>query len=238
MDALVEMEGVGMRFVRREHRRGWQALRHALQGRRDHLWALRDVTLRVGRGEVVGIQGPNGAGKSTLLRLIAATLRPTEGTVRVRGRVAPLLALDTGFEPKLSGLENIYLNASLFGLSREQIRRRVDDIVAFAGLEDSIRMPVGNFSTGMRSRLGFAISSHLDADVLLLDEVLAVGDREFQAQCRQRVQEWVEGDHTVIMVQHDEHTLPRYCSRLVELDRGRVVSDEVARRAGQEKAVS
>ncbi len=189
------------------------------------LWALRDVSFSVGRGESVGLVGRNGSGKTTLLRLIAGIMKPTSGRVAVTGRVASLLELGAGFHPDFTGRENVFLNGSIHGLRRAQIREHLDEIVAFAELESFIDVPVGKYSSGMKMRLGFAVAAHLEADVLLLDEVFAVGDEEFQRRCFRRISEFKQRGGTILFVSHDAAAVARLCERAVLLHEGRVELD-------------
>lgn len=187
--------------------------------------ALQDVTLRVEPGEAVGLVGRNGSGKSTLLRLIAGIIKPTRGTVSVAGRIGSLLELGAGFHPDFSGRENVFLNGAIYGLRRAQIRERFDEIVAFAELEDAIDRPVRTYSSGMYMRLGFAIAAHLDADVLLLDEVFAVGDEAFQRKCFGKIFEFKQRGGTIVFVSHDASQVERLCERAALLREGRLVFD-------------
>jgi len=196
--------------------------------RREIFWALRGVNLKVAQGEMVGIIGPNGSGKSTLLRIIAGILHPTKGSVIVRGSVAPLIEIGVGFHPELTGQENIYLNASLYGLTRKEIDRIYDKVVEFSGLEDFIDVPVKNYSTGMYMRLGFAIAIQLDMDILLVDEVLAVGDEAFQRKCLAKMQELKERGKTILFVSHALDLVSRLCDRAYLLIDGRVAMEGVA----------
>ncbi|MEM4283845.1 MAG: ABC transporter ATP-binding protein [Candidatus Caldarchaeum sp.] len=175
----------------------------------EHFWALRDISFTVERGEALGLIGPNGSGKSTLLRLIARTLSPTKGEVIVRGRVAPMIELGGEFHYELTGQENIYLNASLYGLTRRETERIYKDIVDFSELGEFIDVPVKNYSTGMYARLGFSIAIHLSSDILLIDEVLAVGDERFQKKCLERLMGLRQQGKTIVFVSHDP-TLVRY----------------------------
>ena len=196
--------------------------------RREIFWALRGVNLKVAQGEMVGIIGPNGSGKSTLLRIIAGILHPTKGSVIVRGSIAPLIEIGVGFHPELTGQENIYLNASLYGLTRKEIDRIYDKVVEFSGLEDFIDVPVKNYSTGMYMRLGFAIAIQLDMDILLVDEVLAVGDEAFQRKCLAKMQELKEMGKTILFVSHALDLVSRLCDRAYLLIDGRVAMEGVA----------
>jgi ABC-type polysaccharide/polyol phosphate transport system ATPase subunit len=191
----------------------------------EELWALRDVTLRVDRGESVAIVGRNGAGKSTLLKVISRVLAPSKGTSVVRGRVSPMLELGSGFDFELTGQENVYLNALLLGHGRREIAEHFDAIVEFSGLGDFIRSPIRNYSSGMLARLGFAILTAWEPDVLVLDEFLAVGDLHFVKKC----QEWIEHVHargtTLLLVSHDPEAVRQNCRRCVWLDGGRIRAD-------------
>jgi ABC-type polysaccharide/polyol phosphate transport system ATPase subunit len=193
--------------------------------------ALEDVTLHVEPGEAVGLIGRNGSGKSTLLRLIAGIIRPTSGRVVAGGRIGSLLELGAGFHPDFSGRENVFLNGTIHGLSRRQIRERFDEIVAFAELEGSIDRPVRTYSSGMYMRLGFAIAAFLDADTLLLDEVFAVGDEAFQRKCFRRIFEFKQRGGTIVFVSHDATAVERLCERAVLLTLGEVAFDGPTREA-------
>ena len=187
-------------------------------------WALSDVEFDVRTGETFGIIGRNGSGKSTLLKCIAGILQPTSGQIVVRGQVAAMLELGAGFQPELSGRDNIYLNASLLGLSRRDIARRFDDIVQFAELEDFIDNQVRFYSSGMYVRLGFAVAVNVEPDVLLIDEVLAVGDERFQEKCLDRIHEFQTEGRTIIVVSHSAAMLRQICDRVVVLENGKVVT--------------
>jgi ABC-type polysaccharide/polyol phosphate transport system ATPase subunit len=189
------------------------------------VWALRDVSFEVDPGSAVGLVGRNGSGKTTLLRLLSGIVKPTSGSVSVVGRVGSLLELGAGFHPDLTGRENVYLNGSIHGLRRAAIREKLDEIVAFAGLEDFIDLPVRTYSSGMYMRLGFSIASHIEADVLLLDEVFAVGDESFQRKCFGKVFEFKQRGGTIVFVSHDAGAVERLCDRAVLLDQGRVAFD-------------
>ncbi len=183
-------------------------------------WALRDVSFDVQRGETLGIIGSNGSGKSTTLKLISRIISPTAGTVRVNGRVTALLELGAGFHPELSGRDNIFMNGTVMGLSRKEIEYKVDSIIEFAELEDFIDVPVKNYSSGMYARLGFSVSVHLDPDILLIDEVLSVGDQSFQQKCNERMLNLRKKGVTILLVSHDIDAIWRLCSRAVWLDHG------------------
>ena len=186
------------------------------------LWAVRDLSLDIERGETVGLIGANGSGKSTTLKLLAGILRPTEGTVTVNGRIASLLELGAGFNGELSGRDNVYLNASLLGLSRKEVDRHFDAIVAFSELEPFIDNQVKNYSSGMYVRLGFAVAVHTDPDILLVDEVLAVGDEAFQQKCLAKIEEFQHDGRTILLVSHSLDLVEKICTRSVVLDHGKV----------------
>ena len=195
------------------------------------VWALRDVSFTVEPGEALGLVGRNGSGKTTLLRLIAQIVKPTSGRVSVGGRVGSLLELGAGFHPEFTGRENVYLNGAILGLKRETIRRHLDEIVAFAELERFIDLPVRTYSSGMYMRLGFAVAAHLDVDVLLLDEVFAVGDEEFQRKCFGKIFQFKQRGGTIVFVSHDAAAVERLCGRAVLLREGSVDFDGATREA-------
>jgi ABC-type polysaccharide/polyol phosphate transport system ATPase subunit len=195
------------------------------------IWALRDVSISVAPGEAVGLIGRNGSGKTTLLKLIAGIIKPTNGRVAVAGRVGSLLELGAGFHPEFTGRENVFLNGSIHGLKRAAIREHMDEIVAFAELERFIDLPVRTYSSGMYMRLGFAVAAYLEADVLLLDEVFAVGDEEFQRKCFGKIFEFKQRGGTIVFVSHDASAVERLCERAVLLREGRVEFDGDVREA-------
>jgi ABC-2 type transport system ATP-binding protein/lipopolysaccharide transport system ATP-binding protein len=188
----------------------------------DEFYALREVDLEVRAGEVFGVIGHNGAGKSTLLRLIARVMRPTRGRVYRQGRVAPLLELGAGFHPELSGRENVFLNGALLGYTRLEMESKFPEIVAFAELENFIDTPLRNYSSGMSARLGFAVATATQPDILIVDEVLSVGDEQFQQKCANRINEFREQGATILLVTHNAAFVRRLCNRAVWLDHGRV----------------
>ncbi len=189
------------------------------------VWALRDVSFAVEPGEAVGLVGRNGSGKTTLLKLVSGIIKPSAGSVETGGRVGSLLELGAGFHPDFTGRENVFLNGAIHGLSRQQVREQLDEIVAFAELERAIDLPVRTYSSGMYMRLGFAIAAHIEADVLLLDEVFAVGDEAFQRKCFGKVFEFKQRGGTIVFVSHDASAVERLCERAVLLRQGRLEFD-------------
>ena len=229
----ISVEGVSRRF--RVHAREARTLKDFVvqRGRTDphDVWALRDVTVDVAPGEALGLIARNGSGKTTLLRLIAGIIKPTTGRVRAEGRIGSLLELGAGFHLDFTGRENVFLNGAIQGLRRADIRERFDEIVAFAELEHAIDRPVRTYSSGMTMRLGFAIAAFLDADILLLDEVFAVGDEAFQRKCFGRIFRFKQDGGTIVFVSHDASAVERLCERSVFLDAGRVAFDGPTREA-------
>ena len=189
------------------------------------LWALKDINLKIGPGEVVGVVGRNGAGKSTLAKVVTGVLKPTKGTVTVRGRISPILELGTGFDYELTGHENIFLNAMLLGRKRKEIGPKVDEIIEFSGLEKFIHSPVRSYSTGMLARLGFAIATAWVPDVLILDEVLAVGDARFLVRCHHRLRTFRKAGTTILLVSHSPAEVVKHCTRCLWIDDGVLRAD-------------
>ena len=188
-------------------------------------WALRDVSFQVGRGETLGIIGDNGAGKSTLLKLLSGVTSPTSGRITVRGRMSALIEVGSGFHPELTGRENVYLSGSILGMRRREITQKLERIIDFAGVRRFIDTPVKRYSSGMYLRLGFSIAAHLEPDILLLDEVLAVGDVEFQAKCLERINELHSHGRTIVFISHDLSTVEHLCRRVLLLSQGRILAD-------------
>ncbi len=223
MNAAIEVADVSKRFrIYRDKPTSLKQRVLSSRSRAEDFWALRDVELDVGEGSTFGLIGHNGSGKTTLLKCVAGILRPTSGTIRQRGRLAALLELGAGFHPELTGRENVYLNASFLGLSRRQTDAAFDDIVAFAELEDFIDNEVKFYSSGMLVRLGFAVAVHVDPDVLLIDEVLAVGDEAFQAKCLNRVRAFQREGRTIVLVTHALDTVIEICDRAAMLHHGKL----------------
>ena len=194
--------------------------RFRTEGRRTHLRALDKVDLNIHRGEILGIVGPNGAGKSTILRVMAGVYSPDEGVVRTRGKCVLLAGIGTGFQSNLTGRENIRLNGSIMGLSDEEVVNRMEDIIAFSEIPAFIDQPIRTYSMGMKARLGFAIAAHLEPEILLIDEVMAVGDAAFQKKCKERIKEMVSGDTTVVIVSHNMGTVKNFCDRAICIHEG------------------
>jgi lipopolysaccharide transport system ATP-binding protein len=190
---------------------------------REEVWSLRDVSFDIRKGEIVGVVGRNGAGKSTLLKLLSRITEPTRGEARIAGRVGSLIEVGTGFQPELTGRENIFLNGAILGMRRSEIARRFDQIVDFAGVEKYLDTPVKRYSSGMYVRLAFAVAAHLDTDILFVDEVLSVGDAEFQKKCLGRLSDVAEEGRTVMFVGHNMATLESLCSHGILLDKGRLL---------------
>lgn len=220
----LRLEGISVRY-RIPHERYATLREHAIRWLKRHVryddyLALRDISLWAHRGEMLGIIGPNGAGKSTLLKVVARVLKPKRGIVWIRGRVAPLLECGAGFHSELTGRENIYLNGTLLGLSRKDIESRYKGIVEFAELQEFIDAPLRTYSSGMVSRLGFAIATAAEADILIVDEVLSVGDAAFQKKSLERIHQFRRSGMTILFVSHNMDTVESMCDRVLWLDRG------------------
>ena len=221
----IRARGLGRVFtIRLSQNRSLKAalLRRELPRTRE-LWALRDVDLDIAPGQAFGIVGPNGSGKSTLLKLLAGIFAPSTGTLAVGGRVGSLIEIGAGFHPEFTGVENVYLNAAIYGLKREYVDRHLEEIIAFAELESFADVPVRTYSSGMYMRLGFSVAMHVQPDVLLLDEVLAVGDEPFQQKCFGKIADFKRGGGTIVFVSHDPAAVERLCDEAVLLDHGRSV---------------
>ena len=185
-------------------------------------WALKDVSIDIKKGDVVGIIGFNGAGKSTMLKVVSGILKPTKGSVSIHGSIAPLIELGAGFDPELSGRENIYLNGAVLGMSRKMMDKKVEEIIEFAELEEFIESPIKNYSSGMYARLGFAIATCIKPDILIVDEILSVGDYKFQEKSRQRIKDMMDEGTTIIMVSHRIEEVKELCNKVIWLDKGKV----------------
>jgi lipopolysaccharide transport system ATP-binding protein len=248
-DSVIHVEGLGKRYRIGERER-YRALRDVLASaftapleRRtpaDFLWALRDVNLGVAQGEVVGLIGRNGSGKTTLLKLLSRITHPTEGFAEIRGRVGSLLEVGTGFHPELTGRENVYLSGAILGMSKREIDRKYDAIVDFADVERFLDTPLKHYSSGMQMRLAFAVAAFLEPEILLVDEVLAVGDLEFQKKCLGKMGDVARSGRTIIFVSHQMNQIRRLCPRVVWIDAGAVRMDDAAHKvlAAYESAMS
>ena len=234
-ELAIDVQGLGKRYRLGELEAFATTLKETLQGRfrrrvdhrdeRAEIWALRDIDLQLSEGDVVGIIGRNGSGKSTLLKVLARITEPTVGVSRTRGRVGALLEVGTGFHHELTGRENVYLGGALIGMRRAEIARRFDEIVAFAGVERFIDTPLKRYSSGMSLRLAFAVAAHLEPEIVVVDEVLAVGDAEFQKKCLGRMSELRHEGRTVVFVSHDLGAVARLCPRVLWLEEGRIRAD-------------
>jgi ABC-type polysaccharide/polyol phosphate transport system ATPase subunit len=233
-ETVIHVEGLGKRYRVGERER-YLALRDVLtraftapfrraqeRRTRDYLWALRDVSFDVQQGEVIGLIGRNGAGKTTLLKILSRITRPTTGSAEIHGRVGTLLEVGTGFHPELTGRENVFLSGAVLGMRKGEIVRKFEEIVDFAGVERYIDTPLKHFSTGMQMRLAFAVAAHLEPEILFVDEVLAVGDIEFQKKCLGKMQEVSRSGRTIVFVSHQMNQIRRLCQRCLWIDAGRV----------------
>ena len=229
----IEVEGVSKRYRLGQNLGGYTTLRETLSARwrRDaavdeaSLWALRDVSFSVPDDQALGLIGPNGAGKTTLLKVLARITRPTSGVSRTRGRAGALLDVGTGFHPELTGRENVYLNAAILGMSRRDVERRFDEIVDFAGLEKFLDTPLKRYSWGMYLRLAFAVAAHVEPDIVIVDEVLAIGDARFRAKCLEKMSEFGREGRTVVFVSHDLGSITQLCRRAIWLEHGEIQAD-------------
>lgn len=191
--------------------------------KKDYFWALKDIDFRINKGDVVGIIGANGAGKSTLLKVVSGVYKPTTGTVEVNGKISPMIELGAGFDPELTARENIYLNGAILGYSEEFLEQKFDDIVEFSELKDFLDVPIKNFSSGMVAKLAFSISTIVDPEVLIVDEILSVGDIKFQEKSKNKMMSMIEGGTTVLYVSHSIDSIKELCSKVIWLDHGKIV---------------
>lgn len=224
---VIDMSGISKRFVIRKDKSLKERLVNFGRSNRhkDDFWALRDVSFSIAAGSTVGLIGANGSGKSTLLKIVGGILEPTTGTVRRRGRIAALLELGAGFHPDLTGRENVYLNAAILGVDTKTTRRNFDAIVAYSEIEQFIDTQVKFYSSGMYLRLAFAVAVHSDPDILLVDEVLSVGDEPYQAKCLKTIEEFQKDGRTIVIVSHSAKTILSMCDRALVLAHGKVVFD-------------
>lgn len=220
--AAISLSGVSKLFYKQEQKTFKELLPALLTGKKpgEWFWALKDLNLTVRAGESVGITGPNGSGKSTLLKLIAGVTKPTKGKITVHGRIAPLIELGAGFHPELTGRENIYLNGVILGLSRQAVESKFKEIVNFAQLADFIDVPVKHYSSGMYLRLAFSVAVHTEPDILLVDEILAVGDQAFQKKCLKKIKSFQKSGKTLLLVSHSPAQIRAICSRVIKLGSG------------------
>jgi ABC-type polysaccharide/polyol phosphate transport system ATPase subunit len=218
----VQFNNVSKLFYKQEHRTFKEFLPALFSGKKtaNFFWALKDVSFKLEKGETIGVIGRNGSGKSTLLKLMAGVSKPTKGSTKVEGRVAPLIELGAGFHPELTGRENVFLNGVILGMRRKEIAEKMDEIVSFAELQDFIDQPIKHYSSGMYLRLAFSVAIHVHADILLLDEILAVGDAVFQQKCREKMKEMQSKNKTIVLVSHDANLVKSFCSKVIWLDRG------------------
>ena len=191
--------------------------------KKDYFWALKDIDFRINKGDVVGIIGANGAGKSTLLKVVSGVYKPTTGTVEVNGKISPMIELGAGFDPELTARENIYLNGAILGYSKEFLEQKFDDIVEFSELKDFLDVQIKNFSSGMVAKLAFSISTIVDPEVLIVDEILSVGDIKFQEKSKNKMMSMIEGGTTVLYVSHSIDSIKELCSKVIWLDHGKIV---------------
>jgi len=222
--AVIEAENIGIRFKLRHDKR-WTLKKSAMnifkkKPPTNNFWALRNISFKVNKGESLGIIGRNGSGKTTLLRVIGGIFKPDEGSVKVKGRVSTLLSLAAGFQPELSGLENTYLNGAILGLKKKKIDAIIDDIIDFSELNNFIDIPVKTYSSGMHARLGFSIAVNIERDVILIDEILGVGDSRFRKKCEGKMQQFKEKGKTIILVSHNTEAIKSFCNRAILLDKG------------------
>ena len=220
-----QLGAIGATSLRAEFSRHWDRLRGRPHPDSREFWALREVSFDVQPGEVVGVIGRNGAGKSTLLKILSRITEPTSGRAVLRGRVASLLEVGTGFHPELTGRENIFLNGAILGMTRSEVRKKFDEIVAFAEVDQFIDTPVKRYSSGMYVRLAFAVAAHLDPEILIVDEVLAVGDAQFQQKCLSRMRNDAASGRTILFVSHQFNAIAQFCSRCLRFDQGRLIDE-------------
>lgn len=224
---IIEFKNVTKNFNLQSHKTFKEFLPALLKGKQTHkvFTALSNINLSINKGEILGIIGPNGSGKSTILKLIAGVMSPTEGTVMVRGKISPLIELGAGFHPELTGRENVYLNAAILGLNKKETDQNFKDIVDFAELWEFIDQPIKRYSSGMYMRLGFSIAIHANPKILLVDEILAVGDPEFQKKCFNKMEDFKKEKVTIIYVSHDLETVKKFCTRAIYINHSKIIKE-------------
>ena len=227
--AVIEAKNIGIMFKLRHERR--RTLKKSVMNifkkklSTQNFWALKDVSFKVNEGESLGIIGKNGSGKTTLLRVIGDIFKPDEGSIKVIGKVSTLLSVGAGFQPELSGLENIYLNGTILGLKKKEIDAIADSIIAFSELNNFIDVPVKTYSSGMHARLGFSIAVNIERDIMLIDEILGVGDRHFREKCERKMSQFRERAKTIILVSHNTEAIKSFCNRAILLDKGIMIAE-------------
>jgi len=227
--AVIEAKNIGIMFKLRHERR--RTLKKSVMNifkkklSTQNFWALKNVSFKVNEGESLGIIGKNGSGKTTLLRVIGGIFKPDEGSINVRGKVSTLLSVGAGFQPELSGLENIYLNGTILGLKKKEIDAIADSIIAFSELNNFIDVPVKTYSSGMHARLGFSIAVNIERDIMLIDEILGVGDRHFREKCERKMSQFRERAKTIILVSHNTEAIKSFCNRAILLDKGIMIAE-------------
>ncbi len=226
---VIEANNIGIMFTLKHDKR-WTIKKSAInifkkKPPKQQFWALKKVGFTVNKGEILGIIGKNGSGKTTLLRVIGGIFRPDEGSIKVNGRVSTLLSISAGFQPELSGLENIYINGTILGLKRKQIDAIIDDIVNFSELYNFIDIPIKAYSSGMHARLGFSIAVNIECDVILIDEILGVGDSRFREKCEKKMKQFKEQGKTILLVSHNTEAIKSFCNRAILLDKGTIMAE-------------
>jgi len=225
---VIEANNIGVMF-KLTHDKRWTIKKSAMsilkkKSPKQHFWALKQVSFTVNKGEILGIIGKNGSGKTTLLRVIGGIFRPEEGTIHVNGKVSTLLSISAGFQPELSGLENIYINGAILGLKKKQIDAVIDDIVDFSELHNFIDIPIKAYSSGMHARLGFSIAVNLEREIILIDEILGVGDSRFREKCERKMKEFKKQGKTILLVSHNTEAIKSFCNRAILLDKGTIIA--------------
>jgi ABC-type polysaccharide/polyol phosphate transport system ATPase subunit len=229
-ETVITFKNVTKQFSKLSHKTFKEFIPALIRGEKtkDSFIALNDISFEIEKGETVGIIGPNGSGKSTILKLIAGVMSPTQGNVEVKGSVSPLIELGAGFHPELTGQENIYLNGSILGLSQKEIIKSFNDIVEFSELEEFIDQPVKHYSSGMYMRLAFAVAVHTHPEILIVDEILAVGDTAFQAKCFKKMEEFKKSHQvTIVFVSHDLNQIEKFCKKTIQIKQGKLINFDI-----------